>query len=667
MIGHPCGWPIFFATCAGPNNIRLLQINMANLAAHHRYIDIILRENLMLFRILFAVSIYGMLIAPTAAQSDSHDDVAVKISGKHAVWQRITIDIMGPMAREQPSTFRDIRADISFTHVDSNQSLTIPAYFAADGNAAQSSASQGSIWRAIFVADKAGLWRWTTSFRRGKDVAISHDPNAGRIDRKYHGKSGSFMVSDALKPATKDAHSFAAKGRITLSDSHYPKHTNGDIFFKTGAGSPENILAYTGFDGTIDAGGTHFPALGDNQLHEFAPHIGDWNVGDPDWQNGRGKAIIGAINYLSGVGVNAQYFVAMNVEGDGQDVWPWIGADDFYTFDVSKLEQWQIVMNHMDDRGLVKDFLFTETENESLFEHKEGTDFFAASRKLYYREMIARFGHALGLTWNLSEEIGVIGNSGESPWRDPTTAAQRAAFIDYISKLDAYNHPIVMHNWPDGEDAIYQPVLGKNNFSGISMQAHEDYAERIIKWRNASAEAGRKWMIAVDEPLGWEFGARPDTQTPDHDMARTTVLWPLIMAGGAGVDWYFGWQNNAPTSDLSNEDMRSRDALWKQSRIARELITDWPLDDMQPRPDLGHDILAQNDKFYAVYMADGLNRSIDLSADIDANLLFTITYYNPKTGQILGMDNANGGDIIILQSPDDPKANNADRLAILSR
>lgn len=614
------------------------------------------KENDMMFRISALI----IMILSCSLQAQAQNE----LRGDKKVWQHLTLDIEGPESKEEEATFRDIRVNVTFTHKKSQREFLVPAYFAADGNAANSSAQSGNIWRVKFTADAAGEWQWSLSFRTGKDVAIALNPDAGKAAPLYDGKQGSFTV----QPQSLQDDSFAAKGRISLGDSHYPSHANGQIFFKTGAGSPENIFAYNGFDGTYDAGGTNFPALGEDQLHAFAPHQDDWNEGDPDWQNGRGRAIIGAINYLSDVGVNAQYFVAMNVEGDGQDVWPWIGHDQFYTFDVSKLEQWQIVMDHMDNRGIVKDFLFHETENESLLEQKEAQNdtapFFAKSRKLYYREMIARFGHVLGLTWNLSEEIGVIGNSGESPWRDPTTPQQREAFIDYIAALDPYDHPIVMHNWPDGEDAVFGPVLGKANFAGISMQVHEDYAKRIIKWRKKSASAGRKWMIAFDEPLGWEFGARPDAQAPNHDVARTTVLWPMIMAGGAGVDWYFGWQNNAPTSDLSNEDMRSRDALWRQSKIARDLIKPLPLNDMEPRPDLGANILAQKGTLYALYTDGTSAPKIDLR---ESSETFLVQYYNPKSGKLLLTHRINGGAFITLQSPPDNQNANQDRYILISR
>ncbi len=265
--------------------------------------------------------------------------------------------------------------------------------------------------------------------------------------------------------------------------------------------------------------------------------------------------------------------VMMNYKGDGQDVFPYVDPKDPYVFDVSKLAQWQIVFDYMDSKGIAKNFLFLETENESYFEVVDGVEIgkdFADSRKLYYREMVARFGHSLGLVWNLGEEQGVVGNSGEDPYRQPTSVEQRRQFAQYIRDLDPYDHAIVSHNWPDGEEEHYGPLLGEPAFSGISLQAHHSYFEKAHEWTQRSKEAGRPWVFMVDEPLGWEFGAQPDADVESHNRAIEGVLWPALMGGASGVDWYFGWQNNAPTSDLSNEDQRTRHDLWVASAKVRK-------------------------------------------------------------------------------------------------
>ena len=43
----------------------------------------------------------------------------------------------------------------------------------------------------------------------------------------------------------------------------------------------------------------------------------------------------------------------MNVRGDGRDVWPYTGPDERCRFDVSKLDQWEVVFDHMDRHGMM--------------------------------------------------------------------------------------------------------------------------------------------------------------------------------------------------------------------------------------------------------------------------------------------------------------------------
>lgn len=516
-----------------------------------------------------AVACKGIYLSCAAAVLQAcSSSQSPNIIGSSQVWHAQTFSFKGPSVAETATTFTNFKLDIVFTHEDGLEVVT-PGYFAADGHAAESSASSGAIWQAVFVPSKPGIWTYKAAFLKGPNIAIKTNPSAATSAGYFDGASGRIKI--ASTSIDFDALDFRKHGMLTDVKERYLQFKgSAKYFIKTGAGSPENILAYEGFDNTYDAGGTHFPALGASQLHSFSPHISDGNPSDPTWRDGKGQNLLGAVNYLSDIGVNAQYMLLMNVEGDGQDVWPWIDPEDPYVYDVSKLAQWERVFTHMDQKGIVKDFLLGETENESWFEFIDQTDMeFADARKLYYREMVARFGHLLGLVWNLGEEQGVDGNSGDERYRKATTVPQRLAFAKYIADLDPYNHAIVSHNWPDSEAATYGAKLGAPHFSGISLQAHDNYAQKISDWTQKSREAGRPWIVTVDEPLGWEFGARPDADVEDRKMEIEDVLLPSLLAGGTGVSWYFGWQNNAPTSDLSNEDMRSRHDLWVKSTAVR--------------------------------------------------------------------------------------------------
>jgi hypothetical protein len=63
-------------------------------------------------------------------------------------------------------------------------------------------------------------------------------------------------------------------------------------------------------------------------------------------------------------------------------------------------------------------------------------------RRLYYRELIARFGHHLALNWNLGEE-------------DINSAVQKKSWIDYIRAIDPYKSHIVLHTYPEDMDRQY--------------------------------------------------------------------------------------------------------------------------------------------------------------------------------------------------------------------
>ncbi len=579
-------------------------------------------------------------------------------------WHKLTLSFTGPeLSESEPATFRDHRLNVTFTG-PSGQQYVVPGFFAADGNAGETSAETGTVWQVRFCPDEVGEWAWEASFRVGEGVAVRREADAGN-PAQFDGEQGNFQVL----ASDKSGRDFRAQGMLRNTGQRYLQYAGSDKFFiKGGAGSPENFLAFEDFDGTYDAGGTHFPALGENQLHAYGPHVGDWKEGDPVWQSGKGKGIIGSLNYLSGQGINAAYILLMNVQGDGQDLWPWTDPDpeNLETYDVSKLDQWETVFTHMDRVGVLADFLFTETENENLFEAESGVAF-GHRRKMYYREMIARFGHHLGIVWNLGEENGKEDNE---PWGSANSTEQRKQFARYIQDLDPYDHPIVVHNWPNDEEKIFSPLLGDEAFSGLSIQRHEAYNAEVQDWIERSAEAGHPWIVAIDEPLGWEYGCVPDAEDPDHDIPRQEVLWGTLMAGGFGVDWYFGWQNNAPTSDLSNEDWRSRENMWIQTRYALDFFHEHlPFERMMAQNELTPDttdyVFALPNDAYVVYLKNGNGSQLDLSG---AEGEFDVRWFDPRRGGELQMGDVKmvaGGKAVELGLP--PAAIEQDWVVLLEK
>ncbi|MEM8488693.1 MAG: DUF5060 domain-containing protein, partial [Bacteroidota bacterium] len=272
--------------------------------------------------------------APSAVAGVAGNEVSIKkanvtATGEFKKWHPITISLEGPSASEtgSPNPFLDYRFEVIFSQAE--KSITVPGYFAADGNAGETSATSGNIWRAHFIPPTTGGWTYRTSFRQGTNLAVSTNPNEGTPLAEFDDIFDSFDIQETDKTGA----DHRGKGKLRYVGEHYLQYDNGDYYIKGGTDSPENLLAYVDFDATFNNGGTNF-------TKDWGIHVSDWNEGDPTWQNGKGKGLIGAVNYLGEKGVNSAYFLTMNINGDGDDVWPWTGPGERFRFDVSKLDQW---------------------------------------------------------------------------------------------------------------------------------------------------------------------------------------------------------------------------------------------------------------------------------------------------------------------------------------
>ncbi|MFW6290527.1 MAG: DUF5060 domain-containing protein, partial [Mariniphaga sp.] len=99
-----------------------------------------------------------------------HAQNNVKVEGELKQWHKVTLVLNGPetseWAKENP--FLDYRLEATFTN--GNKSYTVPGFFAADGNAAETSADEGNVWKVRFRPDATGEWNYKISFRKGKDI-----------------------------------------------------------------------------------------------------------------------------------------------------------------------------------------------------------------------------------------------------------------------------------------------------------------------------------------------------------------------------------------------------------------------------------------------------------------------------------------------------------------
>jgi hypothetical protein len=556
----------------------------------------------------------------------------VEVSGRPAVWSPLTLRLQGPETSEtaSPNPFVDVRLSVRFEK--DGVSYDVPGYYAADGNAAETGAEAGSAWRAHFVPDSPGGWRYTVSFRSGAGVALSEAADAGER-LAGDGQTGTITVGPR-EPSEPGLLRYVGERYLRFAGS-------GACFLKAGADSPENFLAYVDFDGAPGRAAEGPQREGEAALaprHGYAPHLADFRDGDPTWRGGKGKGIIGALNYLAGKGVNSVYFLTMNVGGDGKDVWPYRSHEDRFRFDCSKLDQWEIVFSHMDRLGIALHVVLTETENESLFELEEGGILFAKRRQLYYRELIARFGHHRAIVWNLGEENGWDDRHKDSTSNAglPNSHEQRKAFADFLRAVDPYDHPIVVHTLPGRFDDIYPQLLGHPSIEGPSLQlgqAEGVHAE-TLKWVERSAQAGRPWFVMLDEIGPAEHGVLPDAEDPDHDAVRHHALWGNLMAGGSGCEWYFGYKH--AHNDLGLEDFRSRDRMWDQTRHALSFFREHlPFERMKAADEYVQGeasfAFAAPGEVYAVYLPPTVS-SAEPARLFLPEARFSIDWYDPRQG-----------------------------------
>ncbi|MEM9081593.1 MAG: DUF5060 domain-containing protein [Verrucomicrobiota bacterium] len=548
-------------------------------------------------------------------------DGSLAITGELKQWHKVTLTLDGPYAHEldnKPNPFTDCLLTLTCTHASGSPKFTIPGYFAADGNAAETSAQSGTKWRAHFSPNKPGVWNFT--------LTLKH-PGAALSSR------GSFSIA----PSDKQAPDLRARGRLAYVGKHHLQFQGDKTYFlKAGADAPETLLAYADFDGTV-AKKKNVP------LKTWSPHIRDWKPGDPTWQNGKGKGLIGALNYLAYEGCNVFSFLPYNAGGDGDNVWPFVSRNDKFHYDCSKLDQWGIVFDHATTLGHYLHFKLQETEiddNRRGLGDKSGSvptaldgGKLGPERKLYLREIIARYGHLLALNWNLGEE-------------NTQTTQEQLAMADYLRSTDPYNHHIVIHTFPQQQDKVYNALLGKKQLTGVSLQNSNlrDCHKQVLKWSQESRETGHPWVVAFDEPGNAQIGMPADPDYPGmedykgptiHDTRKYT-LWGTLMAGGTGVEYYFGYK--IPQNDLLCEDWRSRDKSWDYCRYALAFFNtqNIPFHDMVNRNDLIGNPQNDNSKYcfakegeiYLVYLPNGGSTDIKLPGT------FKLTFYNPRNANL---------------------------------
>lgn len=582
---------------------------------------------------IFGLGALAVGCATGSSQKTSSDvsssDVSYIITGNAQKWEAVSIAFQGPTANaaanaadNSPNPFLDYRLQVTFT-APNGKNYNVPGYFDGDGQGG----SSGNVWRALFSPDEVGRWKFQASFRKGAQVAVSLDASAGE-PAAFDGTKGTFTIT----PQAKDTPGYLKWGRLEYVGKHYLKFRDGGYWLKGGTDEPEDFLAYEGFVNTPRA------------THRYTNHVQDWKAGDPDWDNGKGKAIIGALNYLSAQNMNNLYFMPMNIGGDGKNTWPFLGTiepkgspeNDNLHFDLLKLRQWETVLDHAQRRSIFLHFVLNEAEPANKNE-LDGT-LLGTERKLYYREMIARFGHHVALQWNLCEEYNLN-------LKLPPDLIK--SYAEYIHAVDPYNHPITVHHAGKLPQA-WQEFLGYKLFPVTSFQWED--TDVVEYWRQASKEAGFPQVIGMDEFF-------PDTSSVTNaDRHRREYTWPIYLSGG---------QLEFILSDLiKTDDFRKFEPIWKYTWNARKFIEDLPFWEMEPMDALltgtkGYQgknnyvkgqVFAKAGEIYAIYVPVG--EQTGMLNLVTAPGKYIQRWYNPRTGEFApGNKKIEGGKLIQLGTP----------------
>ena len=575
------------------------------------------------------------------------------IDGKLTKWEPITLTFDGPYASEtdkSPNPFLDYRLQVIFTS-PSGANYSVPGFFAGDGIGG----ATGNKWRVRFSADEVGEWTYRASFMAGANLAVDLDMNAG-MSTSFDGSNGNFAIAD-IAP---DSSGFFSSGRLDYVGEHYLKSAENGYWIKGGIASPDNLLGYAGFDNTADQGN-----LGSglsNGVHRFSLHTKNWREGDPDWTGNNsfgsydGKAIIGALNYLAEQQVNSISVMPLNLGGKGRETYPFVGFEkDPYTkthYDIGKLAQWNILFEHAQRMGIQLHIMLGESAEANELWLDEGA--MDIERQLFYREMVARFGWAPAIKWNIGETFD----------RDLPTLFSYASYLDAIDWAD---HPTAVQTAASALD-LNATILGTQELMPLFTASSIQYSvalngtpengrpgDLVEALRRGSASIGHNWVIDMDENGPEDVGLTPT----NIDQMRKQVLYDVLFSGG-NIEWFMN--GDAANSEL--ESFKPYELMWQQTAYARNFLEDnTPFWEMVPGDSLltysrdDGQVFYKSGDVYTVYLPEGLPESGEASLDLSAETeRFSIRWFNPRTGEFEGStDGTRSGRVVSLgEPPSDP-------------
>ena len=238
------------------------------------------------------------------------------------------------------------------------------------------------------------------------------------------------------------------------------------------------------------------------------------------------------------------------------------------------------------------------------------------NRKLYYKELVSRFGHHPAIIWNMGEESTI-------------DTQYKKDYASYFKQVDAYGHIVVIHSTYDTASTSFDGLLGHSGFDGVSIQGTVNrYNEWANELRADSSNAGRKWLIFGDENAP-AIDKNPGT---GNRKQLRKGLWGNICGGGSGAEWYAGyiW---ATWGDLTTENFALGEPMWAETKYAVEFFNNnIDLINCSPRNDLvtgSNYCLARPGTQYVIYLPSGGTTNINLGSHTAS---FSVQWFNPRSG-----------------------------------
>ena len=449
-----------------------------------------------------------------------------------ARWQTIELSFQGPSSRGMgsPNPFA-APLDVDFTS-PGGKLFRVPAFYDGDGRGGL----DGNVWRVRFSADRNGEWTWAT---RSAEPLLD-------------GKRGKLRVVDP-GPETSG---FQRAGRLEYVGARYLKFREAGYWLKFGADDPENLL------------GAAF--------------------GKEDWAAKKKQ-----IDYLASLGINSVYVMTHNVDGDGNDVWPWVGGvpeeakRNTDRFDVAKLARWRGLFEHIQSKGIAIQIVLEDDSAWTGYDHAR-----------YYREMIARFGDLSAVYFNFCEE-----------YNERYSFQEALGHLERLAALDPYQHPLAVHN-------VSQPVVeyvASPLLTVTSIQTQETPPAAL----NALAVAWLESCLLYNQrPLAVSFDeARP---------AASRKSWWSVYLGGAI------WETYLPVA----ESYSVHDTVWRELARTRRFMEAIPAARMIPANGIVRRgtafVLAEGSAIYALYLPEGGAIEVELPASNE----YRLEWFDPAAGGV---------------------------------